>query len=111
MLPYGEPDNDFLELEERRSRKAGYYLFSHRNMFGRIDITSSENPYLEDKSSREGFIENQYYNYFIRTLQNLLIRISVDFLGEMNKNSFKLRQSYLAYNQEKKKEEKENTGI
>lgn len=106
VLPYGEPDNDFLELEERRSKSARYYLFSHRNMFGRIDITSSENPYLEDKSSREGFIENQYYNYFIRTLQNLLIRISVDFAGEMNKNSFKLRQSYLNYNQEKKKEEK-----
>lgn len=84
VLPYGEPDNDFLELEERRSRSATYYLFSHRNMFGRIDIASSENPYLEDKSSREGFIENQYYNYFIRTLQNLLIRISIDFVGDMN---------------------------
>ena len=63
VLPYGEPDNDFLELEERRSKSAKYYLFSHRNMFGRIDITSSDNPHLEDKSSREGFIENQYYNY------------------------------------------------
>lgn len=105
VLPYGEPDNDFLELEERRSRSATYYLFSHRNMFGRIDIASSDNPYLEDKSSREGFIENQYYNYFIRTLQNLLMRISIDFLGDMNKNSFMLRQTYLRYNNEKKLEQ------
>ncbi len=105
VLPYGEPDNDFLELEERRSRSATYYLFSHRNMFGRIDIASLENPYLEDKSSREGFIENQYYNYFIRTLQNLLIRISVDFLGDMNKKSFMLRRTYLKYNNEKKREQ------
>lgn len=107
VLPYGEPDNDFLELEERRSRSAKYYLFSHRNMFGRIDITSSENPNLEDKSSREGFIENQYYNYFIRTLQNLLIKISVDFVGDMNKKSLMLRQSYIKSNNAKhRKKEK-----
>jgi signal transduction histidine kinase len=107
VLPYGEPDNDFLELEARRSKSATYYLFSHRNMFGRIDITSAGNPYLEDKSSREGFIENQYYNYFIKTLQNLLIQISVDFVGDMNKKSFMLRNSYLRYNnaENKKKEE------
>ncbi len=104
VLPYGEPDNDFLELEERRSKSAGYYLFSHRNMFGRIDITSSENPHLEDKSSREGFLENQYYNYFIRTLQNLLVAIAVDFVGEKNKDSFKLRRSYINYNNEKRQE-------
>lgn len=106
VLPYGEPDNDFLELEQNRSKSAKYYLFSHRNMFGRIDITSLENPHLEDKSSREGFIENQYYNYFIRTVQNLLKRIAVEFVGDMNKESFKLRKSYLDYNKKKKEEEK-----
>lgn len=97
VLPYGEPENDFLELEERRSRSAKYYLFSHRNMFGRIDITSSANPNLEDKSSREGLIENQYYYYFIKTLQNLLIKISVDFLYDKGK-SLGLRSSYVEYN-------------
>lgn len=107
VLPYGEPDNDFLELEERRSRSATYYLFSHRNMFGRIDITSSDNPHLEDKSSREGFIENQYYSYFIKTLQNLLIKIAVDFAGDMNKSSYSLRKSYLLYNNAEDKRKKE----
>ncbi|MDD3417322.1 MAG: ATP-binding protein [Lachnospiraceae bacterium] len=107
VLPYGEPENDFLELEERRSRSATYYLFSHRNMFGRIDITSSDNPHLEDKSSREGIIENQYYYYFIKTLQNLLIRISVDFLGDMNKDSFKLRKSYIDQNKQAMKNKQE----
>ncbi len=98
VLPYGEPENDFLGLEQRRSKSATYYLFSHRNMFGRIDITSSSNPYLEDKSSREGLIENQFYYYFIKTLQNLLIRISVEFMGDMLKESLRLRRSYVDYN-------------
>lgn len=109
VLPYGEPENDFLELESRRSKSATYYLFSHRNMFGRIDITSSNNPHLEDKSSREGLIENQYYYYFIKTLQNLLITIAVDFLYEKSKNSFKLRGSYIDYNNsEAEKKERAN---
>ncbi len=106
VLPYGEPENDFLELETRRSKGAGYYLFSHRNMFGRIDITTKDNPNLEDKSSREGLLENRYFYYFIQTLQNLLIQIATDFLGDGKPNSFKLRQTYLDYNigEVKKKE-------
>lgn len=36
VLPYGEPENDFLSIEERRSKKASRYIFSHRNIFGRI---------------------------------------------------------------------------
>lgn len=98
VLPYGEPENDFLELETRRSKSAGYYLFSHRNMFGRIDITTKENPDLEDKSSREGLLENKYFYYFIKTIQNLLILIATDFVGDNKPNSFKIRQTYLDYN-------------
>lgn len=99
VLPYGEPENDFLGLETRRSKSAGYYLFSHRNMFGRIDITTRDNPNLEDKSSREGLLENKYFYYFIRTIENLLIQIATDYAGDGKPNSFKLRQSYLDHNQ------------
>lgn len=98
VLPYGEPENDFLELETRRSKKAGYYLFSHRNMFGRIDITTKDNPKLEDKSSREGLLENKYFYYFIKTLQNLLIQVATDFVGDDKPSSLKLRKSYLEHN-------------
>ena len=91
VLPYGEPENDYLEIERRRTIKAGVYVFSHRNIFGRIDISAAENPQLEDKSSREGFIENNYYHYFINTLKNLLIKIAMDFLSNAHKSSFNIR--------------------
>ncbi|KAI4448286.1 hypothetical protein C823_002805 [Eubacterium plexicaudatum ASF492] len=77
-------------------------------MFGRIDITTKENPDLEDKSSREGLLENKYFYYFIKTIQNLLILIATDFVGDNKPNSFKIRQTYLDYNVgevEKKKEQ------
>jgi len=64
VLPYGRPDADFLEFEERRSRSAGDYFFSKRRMFGYIEITREENSKLKDKASREGFINNQAFSDF-----------------------------------------------
>ncbi|MCR8644717.1 ATP-binding protein [Paenibacillus sp. N1-5-1-14] len=81
ILPYGEPDNDFLNVEKRRSLRAGTYLFSFRRMYGYIEIGKKTNPNLEDKSSREGFIENGYYNHFRTLLTNLLIWWAKDYLG------------------------------
>lgn len=36
-------------------------------LLGRIDINTEKNPMLEDKSSREGLIENAYYFYDVLT--------------------------------------------
>lgn len=108
ILPYGEPENDFLNLEERRSKNAGLYLFAHRNIFGRIDINSNDNPLLEDKSSREGLIENEQFHFFIRTLENLLIRIATEYVASRGKKSSKgLRDTYVNYNRKLADEKKQ----
>lgn len=101
VLPYGDVENDFLGLEENRSKRAGYYLFSHRNMFGQIHVDSVNNPSLEDKSSREGLLENDQYYYFITAIKNLLYKIAVDYLGDSKKGARSLRSSYLSSNRKK----------
>lgn len=106
ILPYGEPENDFLSIEARRTEKAGRYVFSHRNIFGRIDINSVNNPMLEDKSSREGLIENVQYHYFVKVLENLLVIIAVDYLSKERKSSLKIQESYVAYNEARAEQEK-----
>ncbi|HYE11109.1 MAG TPA: ATP-binding protein, partial [Patescibacteria group bacterium] len=80
ILPYGEPGNDFLNIEYRRSKGAGYYLFSHRRMFGFMEISKEKNPELIDKSSREGFIENKEFNFFRTVAENLLLWWATDYL-------------------------------
>lgn len=100
VLPYGEPENDFLNIEERRSKKASRYIFSHRNIFGRIDINTEDNPMLEDKSSREGLIENSYYFYFVHTIENLLTVLAVDYLSNVRSDSLGIQQSYVNRNAE-----------
>lgn len=100
VLPYGEPENDFLNIEERRSKKASRYIFSHRNIFGRIDINTENNPMLEDKSSREGLIENAYYFYFVHTIENLLTILAIDYLSDVRADSLGIQQSYVSQNVE-----------
>ena len=79
VLPYGRTDYDFLKFEERRSKGAGYYFFSHRNMFGYIAISRSGNKDLVDKAGREGLIENKAYREFKKDLISLFVDLSKSF--------------------------------
>ncbi|UKS26633.1 ATP-binding protein [Paenibacillus sp. HWE-109] len=103
ILPYGEPGNDFLNMEERRSKSMRTYLFSFRRMYGYIEINKEFNPNLQDKSSREGFIENGYYEYFRTIIINLLVWWAVDHLGT-NRSGNGKREQHI---QQVKKEEEQ----
>ena len=54
VLPYGNTDYDFLEIEKNRTKSAGYYFFSYRRIFGTIDIDQTRNTNLVEKAGREG---------------------------------------------------------
>lgn len=79
VLPYGRSEYDFLELEQRRTRGAGYYYFSYRRMFGYVEIGGVTNPNLTEKAGREGFIQNTAYRQFRSILKNFFLQIAADF--------------------------------
>ena len=58
VLPYGEPNNDWLRLDIRRVQKPTYRL-SNNQIVGYIKITADENPELHDQTNREGLDVNQ----------------------------------------------------
>ncbi|MCB9791217.1 MAG: ATP-binding protein [Alphaproteobacteria bacterium] len=72
VLPYGRPDSDFFEMEERRSRHAGREFWAHRRVFGRVSITRDSNPNLRDKAGREGLIDNTALREFRLLIIDLL---------------------------------------
>ncbi|MXV99291.1 MAG: hypothetical protein F4126_09660 [Acidimicrobiaceae bacterium] len=76
VQPYGRPDVDYLEIEERRSRGAGYYYFSYRRVFGALSLTSKQNPELHEKAGREGFTRGRAYSSFRTLLVNLLVELA-----------------------------------
>ncbi len=76
VQPYGRPDVDYLEIEERRTLGAGYYYFSYRRMFGAVSLTSRRNPGLHEKAGREGFTRGRAYSDFRELLINLLKKLA-----------------------------------
>lgn len=82
ILPYGNQDYDFLNIEERRSKSAGYYFFSYRRIFGAIEISKADNPRLIEKAGREGFQENLAYRQFREILENFFIELAANYFRQ-----------------------------
>src|SRR5690554_497057 len=87
VLPYGDSDYDFLDIEKNRSKRASTYFFSYRRMFGTINITHVGNSKLVEKAGREGFIENKAYRQLQAILKNFFIQLAADFFDEKGKTS------------------------
>lgn len=64
VWPYGEPDNDWLELDLSRLNAPKERTVSRNQIFGVVHISSVQNPRLQDQSNREGLIVNPHYEHF-----------------------------------------------
>ena len=82
VLPYGRREEDWLRIEERRSKGAGYYFFSYRRMFGYVEIARSRNSGLLDKAGREGFLRNAAYRDLNLALQEFFIFLARQYFAK-----------------------------
>lgn len=82
ILPYGNSDVDWLNIEERRTKSASYYFFSHRRVFGAVKLTRKENGLLREKAGREGFQQDKAYRQLKNILENLFLQLAADFFRE-----------------------------
>lgn len=85
ILPYGNNEYDFLDLEVDRNKSNAFYFFSYRRMFGAIDISKNTNPNLSEKAGREGLIENKAYRQLISIIKNLFLQLAADFFRDTDK--------------------------
>jgi len=102
VMPYGREDNDFFEIEKRRTFHAGRYFWSNRRTFGRVAITREGNPNLKDKAGREGFIDNKAAKIFRDLVENILIKTGYNYFG----SDSDLQKQYLPEIQETRAREK-----
>jgi hypothetical protein len=114
VLPYGNSDVDFLDIEKRRTKSAQDWFFSYRRMFGYVAIDHENNTALSEKAGREGFRQNQAYRDLRAVLMNLFQRLAIEFFrsaatqGETfweKKNAFEAEAKLLA-KQKKKADER-----
>ena len=92
ILPYGDTDYDWLDIEFHRTKSAYYYYFSHRKMFGVIEIDNRHNRNLHEKAGREGFRENRAYRQFKSILKNFFLQMVADFFRKEGMHSEKFEE-------------------
>jgi len=80
VFPYGDKTDDWLEVDMNRGTgRAGDYL-SNDQTVGFISISSEKNPYLKDKTNREGLLEIGYaYQDFKAIIQGILGLLLTEF--------------------------------
>lgn len=79
VLPYAEPYNDWLSLDESQKRNSILPQHNNQNFYGIVEIGNNSGDF-EETSSREGLMENdtfiQLHNYVYRTLLTAVIAIA-----------------------------------
>ena len=102
VLPYGDTGYDWLDIELNRTKSAYYYYFSHRKMFGLVEIDADQNCKLLEKAGREGFQENKAYRQFRAILRNFFVQVAADFFREAGVHSkiFESRKTELSKEEE-----------
>ncbi|NTI50968.1 ATP-binding protein [Agrobacterium rhizogenes] len=82
ILPYGNSDIDWLNIERRRTLSAQDWFFSYRRLIGDVRLTHRNNSSLVEKAGREGFRQNKAYRQMVSLLERLFERLALDFFRE-----------------------------
>ena len=73
VLPYGDPQDDWLQLDVIRGTQAASRVLSNDQSVGFVHISHANNPRLRDKTNREGLLdEGDAYNDFVAVLQTVI---------------------------------------
>lgn len=110
VMPYGREDNDFFEIEKRRSSHAGREFWSYRRIFGRVAIARDKNPNLKDKAGREGIIDNKAAKLFRDLVENLLMTSARRYFGT-DSDIRKTALPEIRVNREKEKAEQAHRAV
>jgi phenylpyruvate tautomerase PptA (4-oxalocrotonate tautomerase family) len=79
VRPYGEENDDWLEIKSKRERRGGKYYILSNAIAGSIYISRTTNPKLEDATNREaGMIENDSFLEF-----QLFVQEQIDLLNHI----------------------------
>jgi signal transduction histidine kinase len=104
VMPYGEPEDDWLRLNEDVARRKILPAGNNYNFFGHVSLDPDKNPKLDETSSREGFVENEAFHE-LRKFARECIEWAVIAIAEGRKK--KRTSSQSDYVSEKAKREKE----
>jgi anti-sigma regulatory factor (Ser/Thr protein kinase) len=74
VYDYGEPENDWLRLDHRRFQSPSKRI-SNNLVIGAVYLNRSDSADLEEKTNREGFVENKAYEAFKDSLLHVIATV------------------------------------
>src|SRR5262249_21673172 len=89
VYDYGEPDNDWLNLDLMRVNQPGKTI-SNNIIIGAVSLDRLASEDLQEKTNREGFIENEAYRAFVAAIRFTLDKI----LTQRNIDKEQIRKFY-----------------
>lgn len=79
VLPYAEPGDDWLKLDESAGKRSILAPHGNNNFFGFVEMIDNNNQYNET-SSREGLIKNEAFiqlqNFIYRTVMTGVVKVA-----------------------------------
>lgn len=77
VLPYGEPKDDWTNIDKRWSGESGKtnIPLNNQNLFGFVEIIDPTGIAFEETASREGLIENDAYNQLSDFINKSLVAV------------------------------------
>lgn len=84
IFPYGDDKDDWLALDRRALRRAGYTL-NKTQFIGRVLISRAANPKLVDQTNREGLRETAEEQVFVRIMQYVIQNLLHGFMRQVEK--------------------------
>ena len=80
VLPYGEPNNDWLRLDASAVRNSIIAPHGNMNFFGFVEVVDKDGQLFQEQSSREGLLENEALeelrDFVYKVITDVAIRIS-----------------------------------
>jgi signal transduction histidine kinase len=77
VVPYGEPDNDWLHLDETYVKRSVLAPIANRNFFGVVEVRDPDGALFEEHTSREGLIETPALAELVDLVSSVLITAAV----------------------------------
>ncbi|HCE2591085.1 TPA: sensor histidine kinase [Vibrio parahaemolyticus] len=74
IRPYGEPDNDWLKLENRRVQQPSKRI-GHGQISGTISVGTERDSHLIERSSREGLETNSAFERLVKLITGILLKV------------------------------------
>lgn len=77
VLPYGEPKDDWTNIDKRWSSESGKINIplNNQNLFGFVEIIDPRGNIFEETASREGLIENDSFNQLSDFINKSLVAV------------------------------------